>query len=69
MAFCTNCGAELPDGAKFCTECGTRIAPRSGKSAGTHSGFASHPGHGSPSGCGSRCGTGNAAHTQTGTSA
>lgn len=27
MAFCTNCGAELPDGAKFCTECGTRVAP------------------------------------------
>lgn len=25
MAFCTNCGAELPEGAKFCTECGTKI--------------------------------------------
>lgn len=27
MAFCTNCGAELPEGAKFCTECGTKITP------------------------------------------
>ena len=25
MAFCTNCGAELPEGAKFCTECGTKV--------------------------------------------
>ena len=23
--FCTNCGAELRDGAVFCTECGTRV--------------------------------------------
>lgn len=23
MAFCMNCGKELPDGAKFCAECGT----------------------------------------------
>lgn len=22
MAFCTHCGAKLPDGAKFCTTCG-----------------------------------------------
>ena len=22
MAFCQNCGAELPDGAKFCPDCG-----------------------------------------------
>lgn len=26
MAFCTHCGAKLPDGAKFCTTCGTPIA-------------------------------------------
>ncbi len=25
--FCTNCGAELADGAVFCTECGTKLAP------------------------------------------
>lgn len=25
MAFCTNCGAPLPEGAKFCTECGTKV--------------------------------------------
>ena len=25
MAFCTNCGAQVPDGTKFCTNCGTII--------------------------------------------
>lgn len=25
MTFCTNCGAELPEGAKFCTECGAKV--------------------------------------------
>lgn len=25
MAYCMNCGKELPDGAKFCAECGTSI--------------------------------------------
>ena len=25
MAFCTNCGAQLPDSAAFCTECGAKI--------------------------------------------
>ena len=25
MAFCTNCGHRLPDGAKFCCECGTPV--------------------------------------------
>ena len=23
--YCENCGSRLPDGAKFCTECGTRV--------------------------------------------
>jgi len=23
MAFCTNCGTQIPDGVKFCTSCGT----------------------------------------------
>ncbi len=27
MAFCTNCGASLPDGTAFCTSCGTKLAP------------------------------------------
>ncbi len=24
--FCSNCGNKLPDNAKFCTECGAKIA-------------------------------------------
>jgi pSer/pThr/pTyr-binding forkhead associated (FHA) protein len=26
MPYCTNCGNENPDGAKFCSQCGTRLA-------------------------------------------
>ena len=26
MAFCMNCGKELPEGTKFCSECGARVA-------------------------------------------
>jgi hypothetical protein len=26
MAFCTRCGAQIPDGAKFCTSCGAPVA-------------------------------------------
>jgi len=26
MAFCTHCGAKLPDGARFCTTCGNPVA-------------------------------------------
>ena len=31
MKYCTNCGAQLPDEAKFCESCGTRqqAAPQS----------------------------------------
>ena len=25
MAFCTNCGAQLSDGTKFCPDCGQKI--------------------------------------------
>ena len=25
--FCTNCGAQMPDGQKFCTNCGTALQP------------------------------------------
>lgn len=33
MAYCMNCGKELPDGAKFCAECGTAVnAAASGNS-------------------------------------
>ena len=28
MANCAHCSAELPDGAKFCQECGTPAAAR-----------------------------------------
>ena len=31
MAFCSNCGAEIPEGSKFCQKCG---APVSGTEAG-----------------------------------
>ena len=27
MAFCGNCGKQLPEGAAFCTECGKPVAP------------------------------------------
>ena len=26
MAFCINCGSQIPDGAKFCPSCGTPVA-------------------------------------------
>ena len=26
MSFCTNCGAQIPDGTKFCPECGQKVA-------------------------------------------
>ncbi|WP_455043971.1 zinc-ribbon domain-containing protein [Lancefieldella rimae] len=25
--FCTNCGAQVPDGQKFCTNCGVKLQP------------------------------------------
>ena len=25
MPFCSNCGTQLPEGAKFCTECGQKL--------------------------------------------
>jgi len=27
MVFCTNCGQELAEGAKFCSECGAKVGP------------------------------------------
>jgi len=27
MEYCTNCGAGAPDGAGFCSKCGSRIGP------------------------------------------
>lgn len=29
-AFCTNCGAQMPDGMEFCTNCGTRVGAAGG---------------------------------------
>ena len=26
MSFCGNCGAQIPDGTKFCPECGQKVA-------------------------------------------
>ena len=31
MSFCPNCGAQLPDGSKFCGKCGSPIAPAPGR--------------------------------------
>lgn len=33
MAFCTNCGTQIPDGAVFCPGCGTKQAPEAPVSA------------------------------------
>mgnify|MGYP001031566544 CR=1 FL=1 len=30
MGFCRNCGAELPDGANFCSRCGAKVAVKVG---------------------------------------
>ena len=27
MPYCTNCGKANPDDARFCSQCGTRLAP------------------------------------------
>ena len=31
--FCSNCGAQLPDGSKFCNKCGARLDTRTGNVA------------------------------------
>ena len=28
MSFCTNCGKQIPDTAKFCTSCGATLAAK-----------------------------------------
>jgi hypothetical protein len=33
MAFCTNCGAQIADGVKFCTSCGTPIGGAAAQAA------------------------------------
>lgn len=40
--FCTNCGAQLPDGSKFCTKCGTPLRgdAAGGAGEGAQSGWA-----------------------------
>ena len=37
--FCTKCGAENPDGSKFCSRCGSIIAPEAAKPTGTSTGL------------------------------
>lgn len=39
MAFCSNCGARLEEGARFCPECGTsvEVTPKAGTPAGAES--------------------------------
>ena len=34
MAFCPNCGNRIPDGAKFCTSCGTNLVEEDKKKKG-----------------------------------
>jgi hypothetical protein len=34
-AFCVNCGAQLSEGAKFCSKCGTTVAPSTPSVTGT----------------------------------
>ena len=34
MAFCPNCGSRVPDGAKFCTNCGTNLVEEEKKKKG-----------------------------------
>ena len=41
MATCSNCGAALPDGAKFCSTCGTGVGTNS-EASGTFAGIAPH---------------------------
>lgn len=38
MAFCSNCGTEIKDGAKFCSECGVPIASEDSKRETTYDG-------------------------------
>ena len=33
MAYCTHCGASLPDGAKFCPVCGKAVATVSARTS------------------------------------
>lgn len=43
MAFCTNCGKQLPDNAKFCTGCGAKITPKPAPEAPHHPDSADSP--------------------------
>ncbi len=38
MPFCTQCGHENPEGARFCSQCGTRLAPPAAAPAGAPAG-------------------------------
>jgi tetratricopeptide (TPR) repeat protein len=43
MAFCLNCGTQLPDGAKFCPECGTAVGAASAQANPPTAGGAEEP--------------------------
>jgi pSer/pThr/pTyr-binding forkhead associated (FHA) protein len=43
MPFCTQCGHQNPDGARFCSQCGTRLEA-SAPTAGSPTGAAERPG-------------------------
>ena len=44
MPFCTNCGKQNPDDARFCSQCGHRIQTDATGATGTDAGFQESPG-------------------------
>ena len=41
--FCSNCGAKVPDGTKFCPNCGTQLSAARAQTAAPPSGYSSAP--------------------------
>ena len=39
MAFCTQCGSKLNDGAVFCGQCGAKVFSGTAQSQSTNNGF------------------------------
>ncbi len=42
MAYCNACGTEVPEGARFCQNCGANLAPADGGSVGANPAIATH---------------------------